>query len=225
LQSSQVRCATVSERNLEPELQQHLQRLLTSAPDSPASRLLDDARRLWHRVQRLIELNLTPPELDRQTMELACHALQLPDRTGKPVGKLGQVNLRERAEQAAELLISSLSRHADEQLIDRATMLLRELPLRSPKLPEAKLLADAVNLDDFGLTGLLLQAMQLARQHASVTAVVQGFVKRQQYGYWEARLKDGFHFEPIRQMARQRLQATQQAISLLLAELQEDQSL
>ena len=211
--------------SLEGKLEKQVQRLLASEDESPGGRLLEDAKRLWRRVGRFLDLNLAPPDVDRQSIELACYALHLPDRGGKPAGRLGQVNLRERAEQAAELLVSGLSDDADEQLIERTARLLRELPVRAPKLVEAKLVADAVNLDDFGVTGLILQAMQLARQQGSLTAVAEGFVKRQQYGYWEARLKDGFHFEPVRQMARTRLESARQAAGLLLEELREDQTL
>jgi len=209
---------------LQHQLQQSLQ--VVDDADIPVTRLLDDARRLWHRVQRLITLDLTPPQLDLEALELACHALQLPTRHRKSrsVGKLGQISLRERAEQAAELVIGALADHADEQLLDRVTRLLRELPLRQPSLNEARLLADAVNLDDFGVTGLTLQAMQLARQQTSVASVAQGIEKRQQYGYFEARLKDGFHFEPIRQMARKRLETALHVATLLLNELKEDQA-
>jgi len=193
-------------------------------PESVGTRLAEEGRRLWQRLQRLLDMHLTPPELDREAMELACYALQLPDRGGRGAGKLVQVNLKERAEQAAELIVESLNEKADEALAARTAELLRQLPQKSPELLEAKLLADAVNLDDFGLTWLMLTAMQLGRQQEALASVADGFEKRQQYGYWEARLKDGFHFEPVRQMARARLAAARQAASLLLSELAEDQA-
>ena len=65
--------------------------------------------------------------------------------------------------------------------------------------------------------------MQLARQQGGITQLVEGFDKRKEYGYWEARLKDGFHFEPVREMARRRMVNAQRAAELLRAELEEDQ--
>jgi hypothetical protein len=212
--------------DLEKALQQHLEKLL-GVDESGASsmRLLDDARRLWQRVQRFLALNLIPPDIDRDPLELACYALQLPMRQTKgTAGKLGQTSVKERAEQATELIIGAAGERADEALLDRTTRILRELPQRSPRLPEARLLADAVNLDDFGIVGLMLAAMQLARQHAGLNQVAEGYAKRQQYGYWAARLKDGFHFEPVRQIARERLRHAEQMAGLLLTELEEDQS-
>jgi hypothetical protein len=92
-------------------------------------------------------------------------------------------------------------------------------------MDEARLLADAVNLDDFGISGLIMQAMQLSRLNAGVEQVADGFQKRRDYGYWEARLKDGFHFEPVRKLARERLKRATHMVDLLLAELKEDQAL
>lgn len=186
---------------------------------------MDDSLRLWQRVRRFLGLNLIPPDIDRDPLELACYALQLPMRQAKPAsGRLGQTSLKERAEQSAELLIVSVADRAEDALLDRTTRILRELPQRAPRLAEARLLADAVNLDDFGTVGLVLTAMQLARQHVGLSHVAQGYAKRQQYGYWTARLKDGFHFEPVRQIARERLKGAEQMARLLLSELEEDQA-
>src|SRR5439155_26125793 len=110
----------------------------------------------------------------------------------------------------------------DEGLLDRATRVLQEMPHRSPMIDEAKLLADAVNLDDFGIVGLLTQMIQLARQGDGVSQLADGAEKREQYGYWEARLKDGFHFEPVRQIARRRLAHARQVATMLAEERKED---
>ena len=213
---------------LDKALQEHLAKVL-AVDDSGAkgTRPGDDAQRLWRRVERLMSMHLIAPDIDRTPLELACYALQLSMRQTKgtpAAGRLGQTILKDRAEQAAELLITAVTDLADEALLDRTTRILRELPQRAPRLPEAKLLADAVNLDDFGIVGLMLAAMQLARQNAGLTQVAEGYAKRQQYGYWAARLKDGFHFEPVRQIARERLKHAEEMARLLLIELEEDQA-
>jgi hypothetical protein len=97
------------------------------------------------------------------------------------------------------------------------------MPHRPPVLEDARLLADAVNLEDFGLTGLVGQMIQLARQGDGIKQLVEGFEKREEYGYWEARLKDGFHFEPVRQIAKRRLARARQVATMLVEELKEDQ--
>jgi hypothetical protein len=187
-------------------------------------RLVDDAQRLWARVQKFIAMHLVgEPDLD--ALEMACYALQLPLRQARPpIGpKLGRQNIKDRTEQAAELLVTLLENDADEELLDRATRILHEAPHKSPMIEDAKLLADALNLDDFGVTGLIVQIIQLARQGDGIRQAAEGLEKREQYGYWDARLRDGFHFEPVRQMAKARVEHARQVAALLLEELKEDQ--
>jgi hypothetical protein len=213
--------------SLEAKLRRKLAQLLGTVDDrdTRGPRLLDDAHRLWGRLQRFITLNLIA-EPDADALELACYALQLPLKQRKPptAGKLGRTNIRERAEQAAELLVTWAGDEIDESLLDRTTRLLHETPHRQPVVEDARLLADAINLDDFGVTGLVLQAIMLARQGDGVNQLHEGAVKRDEYGYYEARLKDGFHFEPIRQIAKRRLASARQVAALLADELKEDQS-
>jgi hypothetical protein len=65
-------------------------------------------------------------------------------------------------------------------------------------------------------------AILTGRQGGGVAQVADGSEKREQYGYWDARLKDGFHFEPVRQIARRRLEHARHVADLLSAELGED---
>lgn len=207
-------------------LAENLRRALDRLLAVDGAGLLDDVQRLWARVRRFVEMNLVAPGVDSDALELACYAVLLPMRSGRqfPVGRLGQVPLRERCEEAAELLIGLAGVPIDEGLLDRTSRLLHEIPQRTPMLDEARLLADAINLDDFGVSGLFLQAVQLGRLGGGLSLVGEGIEKRRQYGYWEARLKDGFHFEPVRQMARKRLAAAIRAADLLSQELREDQT-
>jgi len=214
---------------LEAELEHHMHRLLTvvEAGGVKGLRLVEEGKRLCKRVCLFVKMKLTEKSLDEDALELACFALQLPSRNVKLLtpGKMGQVSLKDRCEQAAELLISMAADFVEGELLERATTILRAMPHRNTKMDEARLLADAVNLDDFGITGLIMQAMQMSRQNAGVEQVADGFQKRQQYGYWEARLKDGFFYEPVRKLARERLKRASEMVDLLLAELKEDQGL
>jgi hypothetical protein len=189
-------------------------------------RLVDAGERLWKRIGRFISMDLAA-EPDTEALELACYALQLPMAQEKPpgAGKLGRTNLRERCEQSAEMLVSLMEKHAEEDLLDRAGRLLLETPHRSPVLEDAKLLADALNLEDFGVTGLVEQIIQLARQGDGLHQFLEGCEKRDAYGYWEARLKEGFHFEPVRQIARRRLIKARECVETLKREASEDQAI
>ncbi len=211
---------------MEHKLRQRLTRALhvVDEHNTAGPRLNDDAQRLWRRVQSLLQLGLISADADAEALELACYALQLPMRSREnlPAGKLGRTHLRDRTEQSAELLVGAVGNDAPEELIDRATNILLALPHRIPESEESRLLADALNLDDFGMVGLINRAIQLGRQGDGVAQVVQGNQKREEYGYWEARLKDGFHFEQIRRMAAKRLENMRRSAKLLDEELSGD---
>ncbi len=49
-----------------------------------------------------------------------------------------------------------------------------------------------MNLEDFGIIGLMDQMIQLTRQGEGVAQLAEGTEKREQYGYWEARSKTAF---------------------------------
>ncbi len=189
-------------------------------------RLAEGAARLWGRVRRLLELQLIAPDVGQVALELCCVAMQLPLKPARHgAARRTYLGLRDRCEQAAELLLAALPEQADDLLVDQACRMLRDVPSRQPALAETRLLADAVNLDDFGISGLIQHAMQYARSgaDAGLAALADALRKRSEYGYWEARLKDSFHFEPVRQLARRRLESARHAVDALLAELREDQ--
>jgi hypothetical protein len=212
--------------SVDAKLREYVEQALGVVDDqgTHGPRLLDDAARLWARIEQFISMKLVHEGLDREALELACYAMQLPSRRrGKTPGKsVSRSTLRDRAEEAAELLVGIAGPDVDESLLDRATRILQEMPHRSPMLDEAKLLADAVNLEDFGAIGMMVQAIQIARAGEGVTQIAQGCEKREQYGYWDARLKDGFHFEAVRQIALRRLANTRQLCAMLAAELKQD---
>ena len=204
-----------------PKLRQRMDRALATvdAHGTIGPRLKQDADRLWRRCERLLELGLLAGEVDREALELACYTLFLPMR-GAPTrqpGGIMRTSLRDRTEQAAELLIGTVGADASEDLIDRATNILLAMPHRKPALEESKLLADACNLDDFGLIGMINRTIGLACQGEGISQLVQGDRNRERYGYWEARLKDGFHFPAVRDLARERL-ANARTVARLIAE-------
>ncbi len=189
-----------------------------------AARLADDARRLWRRLRKLAASGTVRNPVDEPALELACWALQLPMRTSDlPTnGPMGIVNLRERTERAAQLLVEELGEHIDATLLDRTIRLLQESPHKPPVLEEAKLLADATNLDDFGVVGVLKHAAEAGRRGGGIDALAKNFAKQLEYGYWQARLADGFHFAASRSIARRRLDNARRLFGMLDEERRED---
>jgi hypothetical protein len=213
--------------SVDAKLREYVEQALSVVDDqgTHGPRLLDDAARLWRRIEQFLSMHLVHEGIDHEALELACYAMQLPNRRAR-IGATGKAasrsTLRDRAEEAAELLVGIAGPDVDESLLDRATRILQEMPHRSPMFDESKLLADAVNLEDFGAIGLMVLAIQLGRAGEGVAQLAEGCHKREQYGYWEARLKDGFHFEAVRQIALRRLNNTRQVCQMLADELKQD---
>jgi hypothetical protein len=197
--------------------------LVTDEHGARGTRLIEDAQRFCKRVNKYIAMGLVGTQADSLALELCCYALQLPLRSPRPVpsGRSGRTNLRERAEAAAEMLMSLIGDENDA-LIEQTVAILNEVHQRHPATDLAKVLADALNLEDFGVVGLLNQTMTMARQGAGVAQVADGMEKREQYGYWDARLHEGFHFDPVRQIAKKRLEHARKVAILLNSELRED---
>jgi hypothetical protein len=215
---------------LEGEMKRRLERALSVVDDhgTRGARLVDDAARLCSRIKKLIGMGLIATDTDSTPLEVCCYALQLPLKATKtmPTGKvLGRTNLRERAEQAAEMLVGLCGDLGKETLLDEVTSLLMDVHHRNPASEQARLLSDALNLEDFGATGLFTQAVNLVRQGGGVMQVADGCQKREQYGYWDARLKDGFHFDVARQIAKKRLENVRKIATLLVNELKDDGAL
>lgn len=201
---------------MEAKLRKHLERLLSrDAAGRSTPRLLDDAKRLMKRIDSLIAMSLTRKPVDRELLELAAHALQLPMRQTDdlPVGKFGQLNLRTLAERSASLLVELAGELIEESDLDRVAQLLLDMPTKSPDTDDARLLADAINLDDFGLAGLLNATILAALQGQGIDTLLDGAAKRDTYGYWSARLRDGFHFPPVRAIAEKRLAHLRQTLA------------
>jgi len=106
---------------------------------------------------------------------------------------------------AAELAADQLKELLPAADLELLAKILREHRQRETQLSEAKLLADAVTLEEFGLVGL----WNLWRQFHAAGKTLEQFVKlwkaQHDYSYWESRLRDGFHFETSRRTAKERL--------------------
>ncbi len=207
--------------SLEIELQKRAARMLRSLDEcaTEGPRLLDDAARLWRRLQKMQAI--VPTNSDPAALELACYALQLPFCGDKAVRNKSplRTRLRDRSVLAIQLLPRLVGESVpDQALLDRTINLLEQMPDREPKSLDARLLADAVNLEDFGVSGMILQTIQLTRSGDGLVQLIDGAEKRELYGYWDARLRDGFHFESARRIAAERLENARAVTKLLMQE-------
>jgi len=104
--------------------------------------------------------------------------------------------------------------------IGKITRIIIESGSRSTGMAEAMILADARNLEDMGLVGVLNEYRRCICRGRGVSEVLQKWKKKTEYRYWQARLEDGFRFEQVRKIAEQRLCAAGEFMDRLEAEAQ-----
>ncbi len=68
------------------------------------------------------------------------------------------------------------------------------------------ILSDAVNLDTIGPLLLWQQVRRLSAAGCGVDAMLDIWRRQREYAFWDARVKDAFHFEAVQTIARRRLE-------------------
>jgi hypothetical protein len=106
---------------------------------------------------------------------------------------------------ATELAADQMKELLTGDEIELVGRILREQRKRDTRLPEAKVLADALALEEFGLIGLWNQSRQFHNSGKTLEQLVKLWKAQHDYNYWESRLRDGFHYEVTRRAAKERL--------------------
>jgi hypothetical protein len=106
---------------------------------------------------------------------------------------------------AAELATDQLKDLLPANDLDLVLHVLQEHRQRDAKSPEARLLADALAMEEFGLIGLWNQNRQFHASGKSLEQLLKLWKAQHDYGYWESRLREGFYFEASRRAAQERL--------------------
>jgi hypothetical protein len=87
--------------------------------------------------------------------------------------------------------------------------IIRESGFGRAEMKEAMILSDARNLDDMGATGIFSEFKRYVMGGKGVGEAINLWRVKMDYRYWEARLKDSFHFESVRRLACQRVEAAE----------------
>ncbi len=106
---------------------------------------------------------------------------------------------------ATEFASDILQQHLAEPEIDTVLTILREYRVKNAKLAEARLLADAVALEDFGMVGFWNQTRSPQSAGKTLEQYIKMFRTQHDYGYWTSRLRDGFYYPASRRTATDRL--------------------
>jgi hypothetical protein len=170
------------------------------------------------RVARLGEFIASLPELAPQGVDrsaLAAAGLYhdagwvLQVTTGAMPAR--ELLLRPTTDIQRELAADWLEQQAGDVLppgsLQRAIRAVRECGDRRTDLLECRILADADNLDNIGLQAMALMFRKFMAEGRAVVDLVAAWDRQEEYHYWQARIKECFHFPAVREIAERRYEA------------------
>ena len=123
-------------------------------------------------------------------------------------------------DQGAVLMEKSLAGLLAKESLEVAARAIRGARNRDTELIEAQVVIEADNLQEFGVVSLWSAIRRGAMDGKGVQAVLDTWRRKKEYHFWTARLNDSFRFEPVRELARRRLEKFER----LLEELEEQHS-
>ncbi len=107
-------------------------------------------------------------------------------------------------ELAADWVRERLEGVVSPKALELASRAIRECNNRRTSIVEARILADANNLEDIGPQALGLLVRKQISDGKTLADWLESWKRQEEYHYWQARLKDGFHFPQVRRIAEER---------------------
>lgn len=189
---------------------------------------------LWDRTVRIvknIEHICRLPELASQaiSIERSClitagyfcvSGLARPAAARNAAGLLSRTDISDTdlCNLSAKIVLEKLAGVLSETRIGKVSRIITESCNRFTDMTEAMILSDGRNLEDMGAVGLLHELRQHIMNGKSISEILESWKCKIEYGYWQARLKESFRYDAIRQMARQRFSAMEHFMDQLAAE-------
>jgi HD superfamily phosphodiesterase len=110
-------------------------------------------------------------------------------------------------EYSAELAGDRLQSKLPARQLELVQDIIRHTHDPATTLHEAQILSDADNLDDMGALGVWRELRRSILEGRAVEDAVRVWQRREQYGYWDSRIRDAFRLQTSRQLAQGRLAA------------------
>jgi hypothetical protein len=187
---------------------------------------------LWEhaeRVMRLAQMLALLPEVreigDEQPDQTAVAVAALFADAGWAVQvrqgeiKRWQVLSRPTNDIQRELGVGALQDHAAQLLpadtVELAIRAIRECNDRYTKVPAARALSEAENLDEIGVMYVLRQFRQYQAEGRPLEQLVLSWRRQLEFRFWDARINNCLRWEASRHIARERLKAVEQFMSAL----------
>ena len=191
---------------------------------------------LWDRAQRLVrnvecicqlpELAKADLQIDRFCLTAAAYFsdtgmayyLKRQKATGKSAAIGHNNNSQAHLELSVQIVEEKFAGCLDEMRIRKISRIISESGSHLTQMIEAMILSDARNLDDMGAVGTLNELRRSIGQGKGAGEVLQSWQRKIDYRYWQARLRESFRFEAVRNLAENRLATTEYFMNQLRVE-------
>jgi hypothetical protein len=110
-------------------------------------------------------------------------------------------------EYSAELVGDRLHGKLPDRQLELVQEIIRRAHDASADLAESKILSDADSLDDVGALGVWRDLRKYVLEGRAIDEAVRAWERREQYGYWETRVRDVFRLKTAQRLAESRLAA------------------
>lgn len=118
-------------------------------------------------------------------------------------------------EESAAMLERGMTKVLPAETLTQALHAIRAMDDRQTERNEAMVLMDADHLDEFGVISLWPIARRGLLDGKGIQAAIETWRRRKEYRFWEARLRDSFHFDSVREVARARLAQLDEVMQML----------
>lgn len=102
-----------------------------------------------------------------------------------------------------------------ETKVEKVCKIITDSHNKQSVIPEARLIHEAICLEEIGIIGILNELRAMGNHERSITALLNGWNMKDQYGYWEAIISDGMILDCTKTAARKRLESARQFIEYL----------
>ena len=198
--------------------------LINPCPGNNNCRLWYRTLRVVHNVEHIInleELIEADIPIDRFSLTAAAYFSDsaLVPKDGSIVKPAHQPEIRTAIELSAQIAAEKLSAVLSCSRTVSISRIITESANRFTKTTEAMILSDARNLDDMGAVGIFSELGAFLSDGKELSELLNSWRRKNDYRYWDARLKESFRFSSVRQLARQRFKAVASFMNQLEVEI------
>ncbi len=176
---------------------------------------------VWEHAQRICAsavaiadlLGMQPAGADREVLEAAAlyqdsaWVMLLADGSLSRADVLARPLTMVQREISADKATDALRDIFAAKRLETVGRIIREAGGRKTTNMTAQVLADATKLDSIGPLALFQTNHKQADGARAVRAILETWDRQQEYHFWPARIKESLRSEPVRRIARQRLEA------------------